>query len=157
MTQMIKWLYLVTLAVWVGSIIFYSAVVARTLHRVLKPDDAAALARRLFPQYYLFQLLCAASSIVCLGLLLADRAFAKWPGILSLLLVGSMGATVFWLRQTVVPQMNELRDRRAATPQPDPALDREWKELHRLTVQLNAAVLLCGLALLFLVVYARVA
>jgi hypothetical protein len=74
---------------------------------------------------------------------------------LSLLLVGSMGATVFWLRQTVVPRMNEVRDQRAATP--EPALEQEWKELHRLSVQLNVAILLCGLALLFLVVYARVA
>jgi hypothetical protein len=31
----------------------------------------------------------------------------------------------------------------------------EWKSLHRLSVQLNVAVLLCGFALLFLLVYAR--
>jgi len=64
------------------------------------------------------------------------------------------------LRQTVVPHMNDLRERRAAIvesgKQPDPALEDEWKSLHRLSVQLNLAVLLCGFALLFLLVYARV-
>lgn len=157
MTALIKWCYLVTLAVWVGSIIFYSFVVARTMHKVLQPSDAAAFARRLFANYYFLQIICAVAGIVWLGLLLAERAFGRWPGILSLLLVVSMGVTNFWLRQVVLPQMNTLRDRRTAAPQPDPELEREWHELHRLTIQLNVAVLLCGLVLLFLVVYARVA
>jgi hypothetical protein len=39
---------------------------------------------------------------------------------------------------------------------PDPGLEDEWKSLHKLSVQLNLAVLLCGFALIFLLVYARV-
>ena len=160
MTQGVKWFYLVTLAIWVGSIIFFSFVVAPTVFKTLKPEDAAALIRKIFSKYYLIGIICAAVGIVCLGLLLADRAFSKWPAILSLLLVASMGATDFWLRQAVMPHMNELRDRRAmfesSGKPPDEALDREWKALHRLSVQMNGAVLLCGLALVFLVVYARV-
>lgn len=160
MTQAIRWLYLVTLAVWVGSIVFFSFAVAPTVFKVLKPEDAAKLQRAVFPKYYLIGMICAAVGIVCVGILLADRAFGKWPGILSLLLLAAMGATDLWLRQAVVPHMNDLREKRAAIvesgQQPEPALESEWKSLHRLSVQLNGAVLLCGLALLFLVVYARV-
>ena len=123
-----------------------------------KPEDAAASIRRIFSKYYLIGIICAALSIVCLGLLLFDRAFSKWPAILSLLLVASMGAVDFWLRQSVMPHMNELRDRRAmfesSGKAPDEMLDREWKGLHRLSVQLNVVVLLCGMVLIFLVVYA---
>jgi uncharacterized membrane protein len=160
MTQMTKWLYLLTLAVWIGSIIFFSFVVAPTVFKVLKPEDAAKLQRAVFPKYYLVGMICAALGIVCVGLLLADAAFGKWPGVFSLLLLAGVGATDLWLRQTVVPHMNDLRERRAAVvasnQQPDPALEDEWKALHRLIVQLNLAVLLCGFALLFLLVYARV-
>jgi uncharacterized membrane protein len=160
MTQGVKWFYLVTLAVWIGSIVFFSFAVAPTVFKTLKPEDAAALIRRIFSKYYLIGIICAAVSIVCLGLLLADRAFSKWPAILSLLLVAGMGGTDLWLRQGVMPHMNELRDRRAmfesSGKPPDEVLDREWKALHRLSVQMNAAVLLCGLVLIFLVVYARV-
>ena len=155
MTQGIKWCYLVTLAAWMGSIIFFSFVVAPTVFKVLKPEDAARLQRALFPKYYLVGLLCAATGIVCVGILLADRAFGKWPGILSLLLLAASGATDLWLRQTVVPHMAELRERRAADPS-DAALEQEWKSLHRLSVQLNVAVLLVLFALVFLVVYSRV-
>jgi len=151
---------LVTLAIWIGSIVFFSFAVAPTVFKTLKPEDAAALIRRIFSKYYLIGITCAALGIVCVGLLLADRAFSKWPAILSLLLLAGMGGTDLWLRQGVMPHMNKLRDQRAALESsdkpPDEELDREWKGLHRLSVQLNAAVLFCGLVLIFLVVYARV-
>ena len=161
MVQAIKWVYLVTLAVWVGSIVFFSAVVAPTLFRVLEREAAARLQRALFPRYYLLGMVCAACGILCVGWLLAERAFGKWPGLLSLLLLAGMGATEFWLRQTVVPRLNQLRDLKNPTigsgQLPPPEAAAEWKALHRLSVQLNGAVLVCGLALLFLVVFARVA
>ena len=90
MTQVVKWFYLVTLAVWVGSIVFFSFIVAPTVFKVLKPEDAAKLQRAMFPKYYLAGILCAALGIVCVGLLLADRAFGKWPGTLSLLLLAGI-------------------------------------------------------------------
>lgn len=160
MTQVVKWLYLLLLTVWIGSIVFFSFAVAPTVFKTLKPEDAAALIRRIFSKYYLIGVLCAAGGIVCLGWLLWDRAFGKWPAILSLLLVAGMGGADFWLRQTVMPHMNELRDRRAMVEAsgetPDEKLEAEWKGLHRLSVQINGVVLLCGLVLIFLVVYARV-
>jgi len=160
MTQGVKWLYLLTLAVWIGSIVFFSFAVAPTVFKTLKPEDAAALIRRIFSKYYFIGIVCAVIGIVCVGLLLANRSFGKWPAILSLLLLAGMGATDLWLRQGVMPHMNTLRDSRAALESsgkpPDEELDREWKGLHRLSVQLNGVVLLCGLVLIFLMVYARV-
>jgi hypothetical protein len=35
-------------------------------------------------------------------------------------------------------------------------VEQEWKALHQLSVRMNAAVLLCALTLVFLIVYARV-
>lgn len=160
MTQAVKWVYLVSLALWVGSIIFFSFFIAPTVFKVLKPEDAARLQRALFPKYYLVGIACAGIGIVCVGLLLAERTFGKWPGVLSLLLLAVMGATDFWLRQSVVPHMAEIREQRAAAmtagKEPPAEVEAEWKSLHRLSVQLNGAVLLAGLALVFLVVFARV-
>ena len=160
MTQGVKWFYMVTLAVWIGSAVFFRVVVAPAVCKTLKPEDATALLRRLFSKYYLIGLVCAAVGIVCVGLLLADRAFSKWPAILSLLLLAGTGATVHWLWQTVMPHMNELRDRRAAVAtsgqETDAALEQEWKTLHQLSMRMNAVVLVCALALAFLLVYARV-
>lgn len=160
MNLAIKFLYVLVLAVWVGSIIFFSFVVAPTVFKVLQPEDAAKLQRAVFPKYYLVGILCAGIGILCVGWLLFERAFGKTPGLLSLLLLALMGGTDFWLRQTIVPHMAQLREQRAVaaaqgTATPD-ALEREWKSLHHMSVFVNVAVLLGGFALIFLLVFSRV-
>lgn len=159
MTPVVKLIYLVVLAVWVGGIIFFSFVIAPTVFKVLQPEDAAKLQRALFPKYYLVGIICTAVGIVCVGLLLANHALPVWPGILSLLLLAGCGATDFWMRQAVVPEMAALREQRAAAraagKEPEAELEREWKALHHLSVQINGGVLLCGLVLLVVLVYSR--
>lgn len=156
MTQGIKWLYLLTLAVWIGSIVFFSFVVAPTVFKTLKPEDAASLIRRIFSQYYLVGCACGAVAMVCVGMLAMRRSFGLWPAVCSLILIAAMTGTDLWLRQSVMPHMNELRERRAAATPPLSEVEAEWKALHRLSVQLNGAVLFAGLTLVFLVVFARV-
>jgi uncharacterized membrane protein len=160
MIQMVRWVYLLTLAVWVGGVIFFSFVVAPTIFKVLAPQDAANLQRALFPRYYLLGIICAVAGIVSVGWLLAEHAFGKWPALFSLLLLAGMGATNLWLRRAVVPRMTVLRELKTPAigsgQEPDAAAEAEWKSLHRLSVQLNAVVLLGGLTLLFLLVFARV-
>jgi hypothetical protein len=161
MVPFVKWIYLLALAVWIGSMVFFTAVVAPTVFKVLSSDDAARLQRAIFPRYYLLGILCAAVGIVCVGWLLADRAFGKWPGILSLLLLATTGGTDGWLLMAVLPRLHELRERK--TPVigsgvlPDPRWEQEWKELHRASVQLNVAVLIAAVSLAFLLVFSRVA
>jgi hypothetical protein len=161
MVPFVKWFYLLALSVWIGSIVFFSVVVAPTVFKTLQSGDAAKLQRAIFPRYYLLGILCAGAGIVCVGWLLADRAFGKWPGILSLLLLASTGGTDGWLLMAVLPRLNELRERKTpiigSGKLPEPHWEQQWKELHRMSVQLNFAVLAAALALLFLVVFARVA
>jgi hypothetical protein len=158
MTPAIKWVYLVTLAVWVGSIVFLSFVQAPTVFRVLKPEDAAALQRATFPKYYMVGIGCAVVGIVCVAILLAAQVLKLPVAILSWFLLAGMGAASVWMRQGVAPQMAQVREQRAvAAPgsQELAALEADWKSLHRLSVQVNGAVLLAGLALLFVLVYAK--
>jgi len=159
MIQGMKWLYLVTLAVWIGSIVFLSFVQAPTVFRVLKPADAAALQRATFPKYYLLGIVCATVGIVCVAVLLGTHVLPMPVAILSLLLLAGMGALNLWMRQGVAPQMSVVRQQiaedRAAGHEPPPELEADWKSLHRLSVQVNGAVLLSGLVLLFALVYAK--
>ena len=152
MTQLIKWVYVTGLGTWLGSIVFFSAVVAPTVFQVLTREDAAKLQRRVFPRYYLIGMCSAVIGVVCVGWLLFERAFTKWPGILSLLLLASLGGTAFWVRQAVAPRMEELRTQKETSPE----AARAWRELHGLSVQLNVATLVGVLALLFLAVFSRV-
>ena len=149
MTVMVKCLYLLALAVWVGGTAFFRGAVAPTALRTLSAEDASQLMRRLVARCYPVGIVCAAVGIVCVGLLLADNSFSTWPAILSLLLLAGAGGTNWWLWRAVFPQLSALRDRADGK---DAEAEREWKTLHQLTVRLNTAMWLCGLALLFLMV-----
>ena len=158
-TEAAKWVYLLVLAVWVGGMIFFSFVVAPTVFRTLSPEHVGQLMRRLFPRYYLVGMLCAVLGIVCVAALLAAQAMRMTAAVFSLLLIAGMGAAQLWMRQAVAPQMNGLRQQVAESKAAHQTLDRkieeQWQTLHRLSVQVNGAVLVCGLALLFLLVYSR--
>jgi hypothetical protein len=145
MSWLVKYVYFLALAAWVGGMIFFSAVVAPTLHRVLDKEHATQLTRQLFPKYYAFGIGCAGVGVLCLLVLLWERAMSFWPGLFSLLLFGGAGGTLWWLRETLLPTMNQMDK------------GTEWQQLHRLSVRLNVALLVAGLALIFLLVFARAA
>ena len=160
MTPVIKYAYVVVLALWLGSIIFFSFVVAPTIFKVLSVEDAARLQRALFPKYYLVGIVCAALGIGCVATLLALHVFRLPASILSLLLLAACGGADLWMRQGVTPQMLAVRQRVAESKAAGRALGAEleadWKGLHRLSVQVNGAVLLCDLVLLYVLVYSKV-
>jgi hypothetical protein len=157
----VKWFYLVALAVWTGGMVFFTAVVAPIVFKTLPSDEAAKLQRAIFPRYYLMGIVCAMLGVVCVGWLLAERSFGRWPGICSLLLLMLAGGTNGWLLGAALPRLNELRQRKTPViglgKLPEPRWEEEWKQLHRLSVQLNMALVAVALALLFLLVFARVA
>jgi hypothetical protein len=158
-TQAVKYVYLLTLVLWVGSIVFFSFVVAPTIFKVLSPEDAAKLQRAMFPKYYLWGIVCAGLGIACVATLLATHVFNLRAAILSLLLIAGCGAANLWMRQGVMPQMLKVRQQvaeaRAAGRELGPELEAEWKAMHGLSVKVNGAVLLCGLVLLYLLVYSK--
>ena len=114
----------------------------------------------MFPRYYLVGIICAAIGIVCVAYLLGAGVMRTPAATLSLLLLAGCGAADVWMRQGVVPRMVEIREQVAAAKMAGqelaPELEADWKAMHRLSVQVNGVVLLCGLVLLFAFVYAKV-
>jgi len=159
MTPVVKYVYLLTLAVWVGSIVFFSFVQAPTVFQTLDTENAARLQRATFPKYYMVGIVCAAVGIGCVAVLLAEQVWPLRVGIFCLLLLAGMGALNVWMRQGVAPQMARVREQRAvaaAGSRELAAAEAEWKQLHGLSVKVNGAVLLGGLVLLGVAVSARV-
>ena len=50
-------LILVLVSIWVGSIIFFSAIIAPTVFKVLDEKSAGLFLRAFFPKYYIFGLI----------------------------------------------------------------------------------------------------
>jgi F0F1-type ATP synthase assembly protein I len=120
--------------------VFFAALVAPLVFRVLPADHGGRFIRALFPRYYMF-----------VGATAAAAAVALFP--LSKLDSGLMAAVAgmtFWLRQSLMPRINTLSDRvKAGDAAAQPGFDRG----HKLSVIANllqmivAFVVLAGFVL----------
>lgn len=143
---MLRFLYLVALAVWVGSVVFFSFGVAPSVFGALPRPQAGDAIAVIFPVYYAFGGI--AGALVCLlGWLIwrrpRERGWRLGHTVLaSIMLIATLYAAL-WIEPQVVKRRLELRQ-----PAPPADAQADFDSLHRLAVQLNALVLLGGLALL---------
>jgi hypothetical protein len=143
---LVLFFYLLALAVWMGQVVFFSAVVAPQVFGTLPSAEAGMVVGRIFPVYYVVGYVCGAALIGC------AVALRRWsrPGgqlwlaaavVAGLALVASLYAGV-----VVQPRIGELRP--ALHQEATRATVREeFDALHRRAVQLNALVLVGTLVL----------
>lgn len=131
-------------AVWIGSIVFQSAIVAPTVFVNLDEGSARVFLRTLFPRLFVLGLLCGA--LMAASMLLVGLA-SGWTAT-SATILGSTLVMLFLggLSLRMVPHINAARDAgEAGKP--------TFKRLHRTNVSMTMVVLLLGLAILSLIAY----
>lgn len=124
---------------WVGSILFHSAVVAPATFKVLDADSAGLFLRRLFPSFFRFGLVCGA--LMILGLVSGSVGLSSFASLPLALTIGMCVLQAVCL--AMVPAINAARDLGDAGRQ-------RFARLHGVNVLLTLAVLVLGLAVLFL-------
>jgi len=149
---MIRWLFqfllLLALSLWVGSIVFFSAVVAPGIFATLDRPVAGKLLAQLFPTYYRAGALCGAVALAVLLLLFLFDSGSRALRFLQLGLVLIMlGGTLYagWMLE---PRIHELGRERTSAPsklQRDDA-EQRFQKLHLRSFQVNVGVLVLGVA-----------
>jgi hypothetical protein len=120
----LRYLLVLAWAVWLGSVVFFSFVVAPTAFHALGRDGAAPLMRAIFPRYYLAALISGGLMLVAALGLGADLRVTV-PIVIGLALAG-------YARQVVTPAVNRARDGHD---------EERFAQLHALSVRLNLVVL----------------
>ena len=124
-------LILVLVSIWIGSIIFFSAIIAPTVFKVLDEKSAGLFLRAFFPKYYIFGLIIGGLCLMLIFLL----NIALNTMLLALLLV-MMALTV--TSKLMIPVINAARD------MGEEGVSR-FKKLHTMSVMLNVLTLIIGL------------
>jgi hypothetical protein len=156
MNNFLRFLQVLALGAWVGSIVYFSAVVAQGAFRVLPTvDDAGRLVG--FTLGGLHYMGVIAALIYLLASLALERSFKVLiqPATIGVILM--LGMTLISQR-IVIPRMDVLRAQMGsvgATAVTNP-LRAEFDRLHGVSVNLEGAVLLVGIASLFLTVRSKV-
>jgi uncharacterized membrane protein len=145
----VRFLHLLGLAVWIGSLVFFSFVTAPSLFGALPRELAGRATAAIFPRYYLVG---AGSGLVALAgaLLIWLRGGGRERPLLAeaILLVLMLALTLYaW--QGILPEADRLRGLlHTAQDTPEGAAAARFGRLHRRSVSLNGAVLLLGLGAL---------
>ena len=149
MSAFLKTAHLLALGVWLGSVVFFSFVAAPTLFGALGRETAGRAVSAIFPRYYAIGGGCGAVALVS-GLLLGvlqgawGRSFTA-----ALVLVAIMTGLVAYAGWILLPQASQARQERARSPEGTAgheAAEAHFAALHRLSVLLNGAVLVLGIA-----------
>ena len=128
-------LALYVVAATLGAMLFFAVGVAPTVFQALPIQEAGLFLRKLFPRYYLALIV---GSGVAGGLWISSAPLAAavcWLIALSTL----------WIRQSLVPRINQLRDAELAG---DATAGVRFATLHRVSVIINMVQLLAWVALL---------
>jgi hypothetical protein len=134
--------YVISLTAWVGSILFFSFVVAPIVFRVLAAEDAGKFVRALFPRYYAWGTIAGAVALPAYvaGPLCYPEYRGPWVGVQALILLGCI-MVMLYAGNSLTPAINAARDAGANG-------QKRFDRLHRRSVRLNGLVLVVGLCLL---------
>ena len=157
MQVILRFLYLLSLVFWIGTIFFFSTSAAPSIFKVLPKQLAGDLVTDIFPKYYLISYVCGAVAIV--------TSLLSW-------FTGTHTSTVLYLLRVVIlaimlglaiyagavirPQTLETRTEMRSLIKDSPRhseLHNRFNTLHKRSVLLNSVVFLLGIAIVFINAY----
>jgi len=135
--------YLLSLVCWIGAIVFFSFFTAPVIFTRLPVAEAGKVVGAIFPLYYALGYVAGTLSIALASYFASVRSARTW-WVGSAVLLGISLALTLYAGMVVRPKVQLVRSVVEET-NPDPATKARFDSLHRLSVQLNGAVLLLNL------------
>ena len=148
MTTVVRFLQFFTLGVWIGAIVYFAAIVAPAAFTVLTADQAGALVGLTLGRLHLMGIVAGVIYLLVTAIWARSAAALLRPApLLVLIMVVLTFISQFWVSGT----MDALRGQMgsvSATPATD-NLRASFDRLHRISVNLELAVLVAGVLALF--------
>lgn len=142
-------LYLLSLVVWVGSLVFFSLIGAPSIFKALPPEYAGKAVAAIFPKYFPLGYCSGIVAFVCL--IFSGVKTGQWPFLKILVVLVMVGLTVS-NSLTTFPKATSLKEEiQSSDSRTDVSLlQHEFGRTHRWSMINNVTVLLLGLLLIFL-------
>ncbi len=157
MQTALKFIYMLSVSFWIGSIFFFSFFAAPSIFKVLPRETAGNVVSDIFPKYYLVAYLCGGAAVITTILLriLSGQAGSIFFIIRLSALVVMLGLAVYAgtvLRTRAVEARTEMRSLTEESPN-YLASQEKFRKLHAQSAIMNSAVFLLGIAILFINAY----
>jgi uncharacterized membrane protein len=150
----LRFIYLLSIALWIGGMAFFSFLAAPSIFAVLPRQDAGKVVSDIFPKYYWQGIICGAVALVT-SVVLGMRE--RWNVLLILrtIMIAVMLIGVLYSVVILQPQIHAARAQITAfeTLSPTDPLRLEFGRLHGRSFSVNAAVLLLGVIVVFITAF----
>jgi uncharacterized membrane protein len=150
----LRFIYLLSIALWLGGMAFFSFVAAPSIFKALPREEAGKVVSDIFPKYYWQGMICGAIALVTsVALGMRDR----WNMLLIVrtIMIGVMVIGILYAVVILQPKIQAVKAQitsfESLTPT-DP-LRLEFGRLHGRSFSVNAAVLLLGVIVVFITAF----
>ncbi|VAX19116.1 hypothetical protein MNBD_NITROSPINAE03-1985, partial [hydrothermal vent metagenome] len=138
----VKYIHLLALVIWIGSIVFFSFIGAPSIFQTVDKKTAGDVVGAIFPKYYLLGYILSLISLGTLAFLGAKSGFL-FPVKAGLVILAVMAGVTFYSGLVTAPKVNKVKYQiRAETDDAKLApLRKQFGRLHGISMMLNVAVL----------------
>ena len=121
----------VLISIWIGVIVFFSAIIAPTVFKTLDEKSAGVFLRAFFPKYYLFAIVIGLAALASIMIFNIEMSNILYIAIVSMTILSIIS-------RFMIPMINNARDLGEKGKQ-------KFNRLHALSVSLNVITLVIGL------------
>jgi|ERR671918_1812332 uncharacterized membrane protein len=155
MTNVIlRFIYLLSVALWIGGMAFFSFLAAPSIFKVLPREEAGRMVSDIFPKYYWQGIICGA---IALATSVALGMRERWNILLIVrtIMIGVMMIGVLYSVVVLQPKIQAVKAQITSfeSLSPTDPLRLEFGRLHGRSFSVNAAVLLLGVIVVFVTAF----
>ena len=125
----------VLISMWIGVIVFFSAIIAPTVFKTLDEKSAGVFLRAFFPKYYLFAIVIGLAALASIMIFNIEMSNILYIAIVSMTILSIIS-------RFMIPMINNARDMGEKGKQ-------KFNRLHALSVSLNVITLVIGLFFIY--------
>ena len=145
----VKFLHLMSLSIWVGSIVFFSFFAAPSIFKKLPREAAGDVVGDIFPKYRAIGYASSAVLLVTLAIMMNSEKDSQYSRPVLLVLMAAIG---LYSGLVVGKQAASLKAgmKASALAEEKETLRAEFRKVHAISSILNMSVLALGIAFIFL-------
>jgi uncharacterized membrane protein len=150
----LRFIYLLSIALWIGGMAFFSFTAAPSIFKVLPREEAGNVVSDIFPKYYWQGIICG---VIALATSVALGMRDRWNGVLVVrtILIGVMVIGILYAVVILQPKVQAVKAQITSFESlaPTDPLRLEFGRLHGRSFSVNAAVLLLGVIVVFITAF----
>ncbi|OGP16145.1 MAG: hypothetical protein A3I75_01720 [Deltaproteobacteria bacterium RIFCSPLOWO2_02_FULL_50_16] len=146
----IRFVFLLTIVIWVGSVIFHTLIILPTLYKNLTYDQAGMYHHHILAKYFPLNYVCALIAIICLILSASLTGSIPW---FKLLIIIIMISCVLYNTIILYPRSNSFKEEMMSSPSDDSLLNLkgEYERTLKIAKLYHQGVLILGVILILLI------